>query len=332
MRGMQIASTVDFERDGRQDGFLRLPHSTDDSAYGHIPIPVTCIKRGAAPNLLLIAGNHGDEYEGQVALRKLLATLRPEEMRGRLIVLPAANLPAVLAGRRVAPHDEGNLNRSFIAGPPATPTQQIAAFIEHELLARCDHAIDLHSGGASLRYLPAGVGNIVHDRPERNDRVREMLAAFGAPVSFVSDTRLASSTSFASAAIRQGVVAIGTEAGGGASLSVAALRMVEDGIRRVMVRLGMLDGDIEWPGTRLFEVGGPDYFVYAPAGGIFEPFVEPGAEVKAGDPAAAIHALDGRGGPPAIAHFVRDGMVLCRREQGLARAGDCLFHLGSPVA
>lgn len=32
MRGMQIATAVDFDAPGRQDGVLRLPHSTDDSA------------------------------------------------------------------------------------------------------------------------------------------------------------------------------------------------------------------------------------------------------------------------------------------------------------
>jgi len=330
MRGMQIASTVDFDREGRQDGVLRLPMSTDASAYGHVPIPITCIRGGEGPTLLLLAGNHGDEYEGLVALRKLLASPDVAQIRGRLIVLPAANLPAVRAGRRVAPQDEGNLNRSFVIGAPATPTQQVASFIENELLSRCDYAIDLHSGGASLRYVPAGVGNMVHDDPARNARVKEMLAVFGAPVSFVSDTRLASTTSFAAAAIRQGVVAIGTEAGGGASLSVAALRMVENGVRGVMGHLGMLPGEAAKPGTRLLEVGGPEYFVYAPAAGLFEPFVEPGDTVKAGDVAAAIHAVEGPHAP-VVARFARDGVVLCRRQQGLAMPGDCLFHLGNDL-
>lgn len=217
MRGMQISTAVDFTRAGRQDGILRLPHSTDDSAYGFIPIPVTCIRHGTGPTILLVAGNHGDEYEGQVALLKLLASIRTEEVQGCIIVLPAANMPAAMAGRRVSPHDNGNLNRGFLEGPAVTLTEQIAAFIEHALMPLSDYAVDLHSGGASLRYIPAGVGNIVADDPERNARMTAILQVFGAPVSFVSDTRLASRTSFAAAAIRQKVVAIGTEAGGGAS-------------------------------------------------------------------------------------------------------------------
>ena len=53
-----------------------------------------------------MAGNHGDEYEGQIALAKLIRELEPEQVQGRVIILPAANLPAAMAGARVSPIDE----------------------------------------------------------------------------------------------------------------------------------------------------------------------------------------------------------------------------------
>ena len=73
-----ITSEVDFDKDGRQTGFLRLPHSVHRSAYGWIPIPIISIKNGDGPTILLMAGNHGDEYEGQVALSKLCRALAPD--------------------------------------------------------------------------------------------------------------------------------------------------------------------------------------------------------------------------------------------------------------
>ena len=73
----------DFDRDGKQHGFIRLPYSVHRSAYGWIPIPVACIKNGDGPRVLLMAGNHGDEYEGQVALGKLIRSLEAEEVCGR---------------------------------------------------------------------------------------------------------------------------------------------------------------------------------------------------------------------------------------------------------
>ncbi len=59
-------SDIDFERDGKQIDWLYLPHSVTRSAYGEIMIPIAVVKRGKGPTVLLMAGNHGDEYEGQI--------------------------------------------------------------------------------------------------------------------------------------------------------------------------------------------------------------------------------------------------------------------------
>ena len=44
MRDNPINSTVDFEKDGVQHGFLKVPYSGDDSAWGAVMVPVTVIK------------------------------------------------------------------------------------------------------------------------------------------------------------------------------------------------------------------------------------------------------------------------------------------------
>ena len=85
--GSPISSEIDYEADGKQAGYLRLPHSVHRSAYGWIPIPIVQIKNGSGPTILLIAGNHGDEYEGQVAVTKLAKDLQPEMLQGRVILL-----------------------------------------------------------------------------------------------------------------------------------------------------------------------------------------------------------------------------------------------------
>ena len=64
----RISTDIDFDKSGKQQGFLRLPYSSHRSAYGWIAIPIVVIKNGEGPTVLLMAGNHGDEYEGQVAL------------------------------------------------------------------------------------------------------------------------------------------------------------------------------------------------------------------------------------------------------------------------
>ncbi|HET6521982.1 MAG TPA: succinylglutamate desuccinylase/aspartoacylase family protein, partial [Geminicoccaceae bacterium] len=71
-----------------------MPWSRNDSAWGAVRVPVTVVRNGGGPTAPLVAGNHGDEYEGQIALCRLIRELEPEAIQGRVMVLPAANLPA----------------------------------------------------------------------------------------------------------------------------------------------------------------------------------------------------------------------------------------------
>jgi uncharacterized protein len=182
----RIWTPLDYEADGKQSDCLRLPHSTDVSAYGFIPIPLVCIKSGTGPTALLVAGNHGDEYEGQVALLQLAREIAAGDVRGRMIVLPALNFPAVLAGRRVSPLDGGNLNRLFPGNPFGSPTEMIAHYVCDVLLPMADVVVDLHSGGRSLQYVASTLV-----RPGRNNEEQKALLGlmthFGAPISFVSN-------------------------------------------------------------------------------------------------------------------------------------------------
>src|SRR5713101_4340778 len=100
----RLSPEIDLNGAGKETGFLRLPYSVHRSAYGWIPIPIARISNpggnGRGPRILLMAGNHGDEYEGQVALGRLIRTLEPSEVRGQIIILPSANFPAAMAGSR----------------------------------------------------------------------------------------------------------------------------------------------------------------------------------------------------------------------------------------
>ena len=58
MKPSLVKSTIDFEQDGLQHGFLKLPHSHDESAYGSVMIPISMAKNGEGPTALLTGGNH----------------------------------------------------------------------------------------------------------------------------------------------------------------------------------------------------------------------------------------------------------------------------------
>ncbi|MGE0724589.1 MAG: succinylglutamate desuccinylase/aspartoacylase family protein [Alphaproteobacteria bacterium] len=330
-RPSRLFAEIDFDKEGKQTGFLRLPHSVHRSAYGWLPIPIASVKNGDGPRVLLMAGNHGDEYEGQVALMKLLRAIEPADVKGRIVFLTAANFPAAMAGMRTSPIDDGNLNRMFPGDPDGTVTQQIAHWIEHVMLPQCDYVLDLHSGGSSLMYVPSALVRRQADA-ERMRRAIDLLETFGAPCAYVTDAPNGEDRTLTAAAQRQGVVHLGTELGGSGTVTPAALRTAEGGVRRVLARIGAWAGADPGapPATRLLQVRGGDYYVYAPDAGLFEPTVELGDEVRKGDLAGLIHFQDTPWRAPSEARFARDGFVLCKRIPGRSERGDCLFHLGAP--
>ncbi|HJQ57130.1 MAG TPA: succinylglutamate desuccinylase/aspartoacylase family protein [Vineibacter sp.] len=321
---------IDLAQAGRATGFIRVPHSVHRSAYGWLPIPVACISNGVGPRVLLMAGNHGDEWEGQVALGRLIRELDPAQVRGRVIILPSANFPAAIAGSRTSPIDDGNLNRSFPGDPDGTVTQQIAFFIEQVLLPQCDYAFDFHSGGSSLMYIPSTLCRQDPD-PAGMDKLLGLMRAFGAPLGWIGTALQGMDRTLTAAARRQGVISIGTELGGGGQVTPTVLKLAEEGIRRLLAQVGAYVGPVPpAPPTRLLRLGGGDYYVYAPDDGVFEPLAELGDEVRKGQPAGHIHFHDTPWREPSPAHFDHDGVVICKRVPGLSKRGDCLYHLGSP--
>jgi uncharacterized protein len=326
-----IRCFVDFDKDGKQISHLQLPYSSNVSAYGWIGIPICVIRNGSGPTLYLGAGNHGDEYEGQIALSHLIRDLDPGSIQGRLIIMPATNLPAAMAGARCSPLDGGNLNRSFPGDAEGTPTPAIAHFVESVLLPMCDAAADLHSGGKTLDYVPSALIR----RPPGNDPLaaakRAALEAFRAPIGYiVSDSR--EDRTITAAADRVGVVGIGTELGGAGTVTRTTLGVARRGVQNLLCHFGLMDGEIEGEPTRLTEVSGPEYYVHAPCRGLFEPEFDLGDTVEAGQRAGLIHFMDDPARPPREVHFQAGGFVICRRPILQVELGDCLGHLATDLA
>ena len=108
----------------------------------------------------------------------LARTLNQRQIRGCVIIVPAMNYPAFRAGTRTSPIDRGNLNRSFPGDPNGRPTAMIAHYIESVLLPLADYAIDLHSGGSSLMYIPSTLARRSSD-PKQLAKTVEMMKLFG---------------------------------------------------------------------------------------------------------------------------------------------------------
>jgi N2-acetyl-L-2,4-diaminobutanoate deacetylase len=317
-------TTIDFDRSGKQIGFVDIPHSPHEDAWGATRIPLAVINNGSGPTVILQAGNHGDEYEGPITLGELIRELDPEMVSGRIIFLPAINLPAVLAGSRVSPADGLNLNRTFPGDPVGTITQQISAYVSDMIMPMGQAFVDLHSGGSSLNILPSAIVEPASDQAHRR-RNLEAVLAFDAPLTVVIDNLGDPRTSTATS-VRAGLTTVGTEMAGAGAVSLEALSICRKGVRNVLSHLGVLPPAGRASQARaenVLRIPGHDGFVLATTNGVFEPFHELGAAVRAGEAAGRIHNLGDPGRAPDLLHYQSDGIVYGRRQPGRVVVGNC---------
>lgn len=318
----RIIADVDYDREGKHQGCLRVPHSHDDSGWGTVAIPVVVVKNGRGPTLLLTAGTHGDEYEGQIALLDLARTLEPPEINGRVIIIPAHHFPACLAGRRTSPIDGRDVNRTFPGDPQGSFAPMLSHYVTHFLLPRVDAVMDIHSGGRSLDCMPCTMSHILDDQ-DLTDRIVAFAKAFGAPMHIMS-REVDGSGTFQSTCEAKRLVAMSSELGGGNRVNLRGLRITENGVRNLLKHLGLCAGTprpAEEP-TRIMLLPDNDCYHFAPTGGIYRPLHEIGTWVKRGDPAASIYDISDPGRPPVTMTYKRDGLLWATRGQGRIAPGD----------
>lgn len=321
-----VTTDVNYDADGKQVGYLRAPASTNQSAWGSVLVPVAVVKNGEGPTVLFVGGNHGGEYEGPVALLKLIRGLEPEQVQGRVIVLPALNLPAVAAGQRLSPLDNKDMNRVFPGRPNGTISEVIAHYVHEEILPLCDAVIDLHSGGASLALMPY-ISMHYLDNRDQHKRTWQAMMAFQSPLALVMK-EISGPGLLDYAVERAGKVFLCAEVGGGGSLAPETARIMATGVDNLLRHFGLIEGQ---PRTReqrgltpmrIMEIPDASYYHAAMWTGIYESFYELGEFVEAGEPLGQIHFAQYPQREPETVLAKRSGMLVGRRSPGHVALGD----------
>ena len=325
MRRNPISASVDFEKDGVQHGHLRLPYSRNESAWGSVMIPLTVVKRGAGPVALLTGANHGDEYEGPLALVDLARSLKADEVTGTVIIVPAMNYPAFAAGTRVSPLDGVNMNRAFPGVPDGTPTQKIADYFQRTLLPMADVVLDFHSGGKTLDFLPFAASHVLDDKVQER-QCRAARDAFNAPFS-VEMREIDALGMYDDAAEMMGKVFVTTELGGQGTATPATTGIARKGVRNLLIHAGILAGELEIGPTRHLSQPDDACFHFTDEGGLLEFLIALGDPVRAGDPVARIWPIGRTGAEPRTLNAQRDGLLMARHHPGLCQTGDCIAVL-----
>ncbi|MDN6298303.1 MAG: N(2)-acetyl-L-2,4-diaminobutanoate deacetylase DoeB [Halomonas sp.] len=330
-RPSPISATVDFDADGVQHGFLNLPISVDDSAWGAVMIPVTVVKNGEGPTALLTAGNHGDEYEGITALLKLSSTLKAEDVTGRVIIVPCFNTPAVTAGKRTSGLDGGNLNRCFPGNPDGNATEQIADYFTREMVPMADVVLDIHSGGRTLDIVPYAASHVLDDKDQQSAALTS-AKTFGAPYAMVM-FELDAERLFDTACERQGKVFVTTELGGGGTSTPESVAIAERGVHNFLMHHGLMSGEPQTPAEPQVYLNMPDASCYVQSehSGLLEFAVSLGERVTQGQAIAYVYDLTRTGTAPVVYHAKRDGIMIARRAPALAHIGDTLAVVADVV-
>lgn len=328
---------LDLDSPGRRDYWVALEH---DSIWGDHLLPLTVIVGPQAKpteGLVAFGSNHGNEYEGPVALKHLIREIRTEDVLGRVIIVPVLNPAAFRAGTRESTLDDGvNLNRAFVPGAGTTPalagiTHRIAAFVREHIWPRVHVVLDLHSGGDVARFLVCANYHPVDD-PELSKKIEDTARWFGTPALMVYQNQTPGL--LPSEAERLGKITVGTELGWGAAVGVDGVRYGRQGVLAAAIHHGQLRGTIEKidfhkAGTQVkLEMVDRECFTVAPFAGHYEAVLECGTRVKAGDTVGYLHDFDHIDMAPWPATAGVDGIVLAQAWRAPVLRGQHIVVVG----
>ena len=119
-----------------------------------VAIPAWVVdSRRPGPCLLLTAAQHGNEVQGAEAIRRLVALARQSAMRGKIVAVPFANLPAVRERRphihmkAEQPYGDArghNMNTTWPGRQGGNDTARVSWAIYQAFGDLATHALDLH--------------------------------------------------------------------------------------------------------------------------------------------------------------------------------------------
>ncbi len=288
-----------------------------------IEIERKVIAGGDGPHLLIFGGVHGDEFEGSAAIRRLIGELDARTLRGRVTLVPVANMPAFVRGKRTA-QDELDLARCFPGKENGSMTERLAYALS-ELIKTADYFIDLHSGGNAMWVSPLA-GYALHSDAGVLRAQRRMARAFNLPIVWGTSPALEGRT--LSFARDHNIPAIYAEWMGAGLCDARGVQAYVDGCLAVMSTLGMRQKPTPpFESTYIIEdnregSGHLQINYPAPANGFFEPRVSLSSAISAGDCIGTVTDSLGQSVQRVISQ--QSGLVLCLRAFPRVEVGDCL--------
>jgi len=288
------------------------------SLYTHtdIELPVHVIhgKRNG-PTLFLSAAIHGDEINGVEIIRRVLKNKSIGKLKGTLMAIPVVNIYGFIDQTRYLP-DRRDLNRSFPGSEKGSMAGRMAHLFLNEIVSKCTHGIDLHTGAIHRENLPH-VRAVLDD-----DQTEQMARAFTSPVIL--------NTSIVEGSLREAAEKLGTsvivyEAGEALRFDEVSIRAGVRGIISVMRSLEMLPALKNK--RRLAEpiLARSSLWVRAPKSGILRVLKPLGSRVELNELLGFVSDPFGEVEEEILSPI--DGIIIGRLNLPLVNEGEALFHI-----
>lgn len=271
--------------------------------------------RRAGPVLFLTAAIHGDELNGIEIIRRVLARRGINKLAGTLVAIPVVNSYGLIQHSRYLP-DRRDLNRSFPGSQKGSLAARLANLLLEEVISKCTHGIDLHTGAVHRSNLP-------QIRADLDDEQTLALAnSFDVPVMLNASLR---DGSMRAACKEYDIPVLLYEAGEALRYDEVSIRAGVNGVVNVMRTLKMLPASRRKASRFEPGIARKSVWVRAPESGMMRDVVPLGARVAKQDVIGFID--DPYGGMQKKVLASHDGIVIGRLELPMVYEGDAVVHI-----
>lgn len=287
---------------------------------GEIAIPVlVVIGEAPGPTSMINGGTHGDEFDGPEAIRRFWHSISPAQVHGRVVLVPALNLPAYLAARRNNPLDEIDMSGAWTDDAPDSTTTRIARAVARQILPHVTARLDMHGGGDIFTI--ARLCMFTRSRDEHMlARQLEVAKGIGIEKIWQFPERAGAANYFE----QRNILSIGVEIGGEARLREQDVSDCLLAIHNFLITIGNLVGTVVLPRHWLCIAGRPDH---SSNGGFLRSFVELGDRVTEGQRLGLISDVAGDTIEEVVAR--QSGVVTTIRTKPILPAGGATFQVST---
>lgn len=268
----------------------------------------------SGPTLCLTAAIHGDEVNGVEIVRRVMHSLKPEELKGTVIAVPVVNIDGLWRKDRYM-SDRRDLNRAFPGDPAGSTASRVADSLFRNIILHCDSVVDLHSGSMHRE-------NITQLRVDLTiNAIAEMAKQFGA-ISVLQS--IAPSGSLRGAATAARIPAVVMEVGGPFTLDIKLVETGVKALRSYLSSIDMLPSSFFWSSPQ--PVFYASHWLRSQQGGILINEVSLGQKVSK-------EQLLGKVSNPIteqveMLYSPFDAIVLGRAQDQFVSAGYAIYNLG----